>query len=136
MKIDAEKIATALKNHFPQIRFAFLFGSAQDGEIRKGGDLDVGVYLSPKKDLVDLIPKILGKIEDTTGNENIDLKIMNDADPLLAMEMLKGKRLFVRDEAMDQYAAYYSLTCRLYEDKIYWMKKQLEYRGYDVQWDH
>lgn len=64
-----------------------------------------------------------------------DITILNTAGPLIAFEALRGKRLFVRDEAMDEYAGFYSLTCRLYEDQIWWMKKQLEYRGYEVSWD-
>jgi len=72
MKLETTRLSDELKRQFPEIHFAFLFGSSQDGMV----------------------------------------------------------------EAMDAYAAWYSLTCREYEDAIAWMKKQLIYRGYEVQWDH
>jgi len=93
MKLEITRLANELKRQFPEIRFAFLFGSSQDGMVRDGGDIDLAVWL-------------------------------------------ENPSLFIRDEAMDAYAAWYSLTCREYEDALAWMKKQLIYRGYEVQWDH
>jgi hypothetical protein len=75
--------------------------------------------------------RILEFLETETSVE-CDLKILNDAEPLLAMEALQGTLLFIRKEAMDAYADFYTRTCRLYEDHMFWMKKQLEYRGYEV----
>jgi len=63
-----------------------------------------------------------------------DLVELQKAEPILASEVLRGVQLFVRPEAMDLYLRFYTLTCRKYEDRIYWMNKQLEYRGYEVQW--
>ncbi len=31
---------------------------------------------------------------------------------------------------MEEYAYFYSLTCREYEDTIVWMQRQIAYRGY------
>jgi predicted nucleotidyltransferase len=161
--LDIIKLAKGLKRSFPEILFAFLFGSARDGKVKKGSDIDIAVYLKNEmraksdgtttqrhifrsayplndrmrgsSDITALISRIMKFIETETSNE-CDLKILNDADPLLAMEALQGTILFIRKEAMDTYADFYSLICRLYEDQIFWMKKQLEYRGYEVQWDN
>lgn len=43
-----------LKNYFEgreDVAFAFLFGSAVRGGIRKEGDVDIGVYFWPEKDI-------------------------------------------------------------------------------------
>ena len=52
------------------------------------------------------------------------------------MEVLKGKILFIRESSIDDHAEFYSLTCRIYEDQITWMQKQLKYREYEVQWNN
>jgi hypothetical protein len=49
---------------------------------------------------------------------------------ILRFEALKGKLLFIRDDKMEEYAHFYSLTCREYEDTMAWMQRQLAYRGY------
>jgi len=137
--IDINKLAKGLKKSFPEILFAFLFGSARDGKVKKDSDIDIAVYLRytarGKFDKLAFFSRMSRFLETETSND-CDLKILNDADPLLAMEALQGTILFIRKEAMDTYADFYSLTCRLYEDQIFWMKKQLEYRGYEVQWDY
>ena len=75
-------------------------------------------------------------MESEISTDKFDLVVLNDAGPVLAMEALKGTILFIREESMDIYADFYSLTCHLYEDHMFWTKKQLEYRGYEVQWDN
>jgi len=55
---------------------------------------------------------------------------------LLAHEALAGKILFVREDQKLNYASFYSKIAAEYEDKIYWIQKQLEYRDYEVQWNH
>ena len=125
-----------LKHQFPEICYAFLFGSSQDGTIREGGDIDLAVWLNDFSERETLIPRIIGMVEAIVPGISCDLTLLNDAGEQLAFEALTGRELFIRDEAMDQYAAWYSLICREYEDAIAWMKKQLIYRGYEVQWDH
>ncbi|MBL7112389.1 MAG: nucleotidyltransferase domain-containing protein [Bacteroidales bacterium] len=129
-------LASELKQNFPEILFAFLFGSAQDGEIREGADIDLAVWVEDDTKRALLIPRIIGVVETVTQGVSCDLTLLNTAGVQLAFEALTGRELFIRNEAMDQYAAWYSLTCREYEDAIAWMKKQLIYRGYEVQWDH
>ena len=133
--LNINKLAKRLKEKFPEIVFAFLYGSSKDGKIRKGSDVDLAIYIHDVTDIIKLISRILKFIESETSSD-CDLNILNDAEPLLAMEALQGTLLFVREKDMDIYADFYSLTCRLYEDHIFWTKKQLEYRGYEVQWDY
>jgi len=42
--------------------------------------------------------------------------------------------LWLHKECVQLYVDFYTRTCRIREDRDYWMKKQLKYRGYDVQW--
>ncbi|MBL7112399.1 MAG: nucleotidyltransferase domain-containing protein [Bacteroidales bacterium] len=136
MNIAIQNLASDLKSRFPEICFAFLFGSSQDGEVREGADIDLAVWLEDPSKRAELIPRIIGVVEAVVPRISCDLTLLNDAGEQLAFEALTGRELFIRDEAMDHYAAWYSLTCREYEDTIAWMKKQLLYRGYEVQWDH
>ncbi len=111
-----------------EIDFALIFGSAQKGEVKGSSDIDIGVYLNTHI-TTSLLLKIIEKVENYT-HLRCDVSILNTASEILRFEALKGKLLFVRKNKIDDYALFYSLTCREYEDKITWMKKQLSYRGY------
>ena len=111
-----------------EIDFALIFGSAQKGEVKGSSDIDIGVYLNTHI-TASLLLKIIEKVENYT-HLRCDVSILNTASEILRFEALKGKLLFVRKNKIDDYALFYSLTCREYEDKIAWMKKQLSYRGY------
>ncbi len=53
MEIDG-KVLESLKNYFEgrdDISFAFLFGSAARGKVRREGDVDIAVYFEPEKEL-------------------------------------------------------------------------------------
>lgn len=125
----------------PEITFAYLFGSAQNGIIKKGSDLDIAVYLIRKNKNNDketqLRLKILRLLESAvTVFDNFDVVVLNDTSTILGMQALQGKLLFVKTEYENLHAEFYSFTCRKFEYHSFWMKKQLEYRGYEVQWDN
>ena len=132
----AEKLKT-----LPEIAFAYIFGSAQNGTIKKGSDLDIAVYLinkgENKAEKSELRLKIMRLLESAVpGFDNFDVVVLNESGTILGMQALQGTLLFVKPEHEDLYADYYSYTCRKYEYDSFWMKKQLEYRGYEVQWDN
>jgi uncharacterized protein len=129
-------LSTSLRDAFPGICWAFLFGSAKNGVVRNGGDLDIGVWLHDPAKRMELIPDIIGLIEKQVPGIDIDLTILNNTGSQLSMEALRGTELFIREEAMSDYSSWYAFTCRNYEYDMAWMKKQLKYRGYEVQWDH
>lgn len=122
-----QNLAADLKT-IPEIDFALLFGSAQSGVVKEGSDFDIGVYLNTPV-TPDLILSIVKSVENTVSAE-CDLTILNAASEILRFETLKGKVLFIRDHKMEEYAHFYSLTCREYEDTMAWMQRQLAYRGY------
>ncbi|MGC9355666.1 MAG: type VII toxin-antitoxin system MntA family adenylyltransferase antitoxin [Mariniphaga sp.] len=140
MKYDRNILAEILKT-IPEIAFAYLFGSAQNGTINEGSDLDIAVYLTEegknKNEKTELRLKILRMLESAVpGFDNFDVVILNNASTFLGMQALQGTLLFVKPEHEDLYVDFYSYTCRKFEYDTFWMKKQLEYRGYEIEWDY
>jgi predicted nucleotidyltransferase len=137
MKVRSSQIAQLarqLEKKFPGICFAYLFGSAVNGNLSPLSDIDIAIYLDPHTDRIKLLPEIAGVVEKIFPGRETDIVLLNEAGELIAMEALKGKILFIREEALDLHAEFYSVTCRLSEDRLVWMKRQLNYRGYEVQW--
>lgn len=140
MKFNHNLLTEKLKT-LPEIAFVYLFGSAQNGTIKKGSDLDIAVYLVRKEknndEETELRLKILRLLESAVpGFDNFDVVVLNETSTILGMQALQGKLLFVKPEFENLHAEFYSFTCRKFEYDSFWMKKQLEYRGYEVQWDN
>jgi predicted nucleotidyltransferase len=140
MRFDRNILAEKLKT-LPEIAFAYIFGSAQIGTIKKGSDLDIAVYLinrgENKAEKSELRLKIIRQLESAVpGFDNFDVVVLNESGTILGMQALQGTLLFVKPEHENLYADFYSYTCRKYEYDSFWMKKQLEYRGYEVQWNN
>jgi predicted nucleotidyltransferase len=133
--IDIQQVTQAIRENFPDIAFAYLFGSSQEGIVKDKSDIDIAVYY--KGDDIFIRFRIEEQLEKAIGREiPIDVvELQKTSNFILAFEALRGRLLFVRDECMDDYINFYTFTCRQHEDEIYRMKKQLEYRGYEVQWD-
>lgn len=113
MKIPLEKLLLGLRD--PGILAAWLFGSARDGEVRPGSDLDVGVLFAGKPSL-DTLAECRARLQRATGVEEVDLVPLNTASPLVRFEALCGRRLVCADEA--RCAEFASLTAREYEDEM------------------
>lgn len=129
-----EDLAEILLNNFQEIHFALLFGSAQDGIVKKGSDIDIGIFYNFEYDKTDLLLKLTAVFEKFLPETFFDITILNKASSILRFEALQGKVLFVRENQENRFGDFYTLTCSEYEDRTFWMKKQLEYRGYEIQW--
>ncbi len=85
----------------------YLFGSHAEGREHRESDVDIGVLLdrsvvSSKKERFDLSLRIFADLRATTGLENIDLVVLNDAPPLLGRRIVtEGRRLICRDSEID-----------------------------------
>ena len=132
--INIQDIASAIKDNFPEIPFAHIFGTSATGVVNNGSDIDIAIWY----DGPDLFikAKVLEILEPVVNNIPVDIINIREANPLLAHEALAGNILFVRDEQKLFYASFYSRIAAEFEDKIYWIQKQLQYRGYEVQWNH
>jgi len=127
IQFSIQNLTADLKT-IPEIDFALLFGSANAGVLGKHSDVDIGVYLNTPI-TPELMLSIVKSVENSVSAD-CDLTVLNTASEILRFEALKGKVLFIRDDKMEGYANFYSLTCREYEDTIAWMQRQMAYRGY------
>ncbi len=110
----------------PRVVAATIFGSAQDGRVSPGSDLDLAVlfrtplpaeeFLQFYSDLCDQIP----------GVEAVDLVRLDHANPILAFEAIRGRFLCKNDP--DKTAEFFSLVCREYEDVMGNMEHQRRLR--------
>lgn len=77
-------------------------------DLRGSSDVDVGVLVAPGtiwsvKEKV----RLALALENLMGCSRVDLVILQEADPFLAVEIIRGERLYVRDEyKADEYDLY------------------------------
>jgi len=85
----------------------FLF---KDGSTLSPGpsDVDMGVKLIHRRTLTVKEKVLLAiRLEDLFGVNRVDLAILSDADPFLAANIVRGERLFFRNEdEADEYELY------------------------------
>lgn len=112
--VDFDRLAEFFRAD-ANVACATVFGSAADGMVAPGSDLDVAVlFLEPPAtgeatlryytSLCDAVPEV----------ERLDFINLNQANPILAFEALRGRMLCKNDS--DRTAAFSSLVCREYED--------------------
>lgn len=101
----------ALKEYFDgrdDIAFAFLFGSAANGKVRKEGDVDIAVYFRPERDIEwEVFNKTFGGERriglDTERllRKEVDLVVLNRARAVLADEIVrKGRPIVIKDKGV------------------------------------
>ncbi len=115
MKLDLDALATALAED-PRVILATLFGSARDGVVRPGSDVDIGVLLAPALTAVEFYTFYVEMTARLKTIAELDLVDLNHAGSVLAFEALCGRRLLVRDR--DAVAAFSSRVAREYEDDM------------------
>lgn len=110
MEID-EKVLESLKTYFEgrdDIAFAFLFGSAARGRVRREGDVNIAVYFKHEKEVeweafnrtYEGENRIALDLERLLKKE-VDLVVLNRARAVIADEIIrKGKPLILRDRGI------------------------------------
>ena len=109
----------------PNVIAVWAFGSAQDGHIREGGDLDIGILFESPPSL-DELAELRSDLQQALRFDEIDLVALNRANPLLRFEALSGRLIFCRD--LVSRADFASLTAREYEDEMAQLRLALSYR--------
>ena len=122
---DPKQLASALEEQLPEVDFCFLMGSSVSGTVEAYSDLDLAFYLN-KKPSYEFYGKAMDAVRSMVPNVRCDVGILNSAEPVYRFEALKGKLLFTRDE--EQYAAFFSRTCREYESQMFDYERQRRYR--------
>lgn len=122
-KIEAHILQTILKclTRFPGIKLAFLFGSFAGGYASATSDLDVALLFEKKPDysLLESIKDVLSK----HIKREIDLLVLNDALPVIRMQVLKRGHLLIK--STPYYENFFTRTIEDYDDlKI--VRKEIE----------
>lgn len=99
----------------PKVVAAWVFGSAQSGQIKPGSDVDVGVLFESKPSLAELL-ELTGELQQIVPFAEVDLVPLNEANPILRFEAISGRAVFCRDAG--RRAEFASLTAREYEDEM------------------
>ena len=112
--VDESRLAVVWPNHV-QIVAAWVFGSAQQGAVPQGSDLDIAVLFIQRPTLEERLA-LLADLQRAAGLEEVDLLILNEASPIARMEALSGPLLFCRDDGARSIFA--SLAAREYESEM------------------
>ncbi len=113
VEVDLNKLGAYLQRD-RRVVGATVFGSAQDGRVRPGSDLDLAVLFDQPLSGEEFLRFYSELCDQVPGVEKVDLIRLNEADPILAFEAISGIFLCTNDR--DKMAGYFSLTCREYED--------------------
>lgn len=114
MKVDLQSIPMCFSRD-GNVVAAWVFGSAQGGNVRPEGDIDIGV-LFVRKPLLDELAELRSCLQDALSYDDIDLVALNDASPILRFEAVSGRPVYVTDA--EARAGFVSLTAREYEDEM------------------
>jgi len=125
MKIDIKKLSQSIQEKCPEIVFAFIHGSAKEGIVNPGSDVDIAVYIDGKISF-DIITKVYDAVMDVIKNAEPDIGILNNADPIYRFEALNGSLLLSRDK--EKYLDFFVRTCKEYEMQIADYERQKKYR--------
>ena len=118
VEVDAKTAAECLAG-FPCIVAAWVFGSAQSGIVRTGGDIDVALLFDHRLSLDELVD-VRCALQKALHCDEIDLVPLNDAAAILRFEAVSGQLIFCRNESVR--AAFVSLTAREYESDMAFLK--------------
>ena len=123
--LNIDKLIASLENSCPEVVFALLHGSARDGFIKRGSDIDLAFYLK-KRATLSFYERVMSAVSEIAPGIECDIGILNNAEPVYRFEALRGKLLFARD--YEAYLKFYSLTCREYESQLADYERQHRYR--------
>ena len=125
MKFDADKLGQMIEARCPEVCFALLHGSAKEGDVRPGGDIDIALYMDGRATL-ETFGQVIEIVSELAPGVKCDPGVLNGAEPVYRFEALKGKLLFCRDQ--ERYVDFFSLTCREYESQMADYQRQHKYR--------
>ncbi|NLX25859.1 MAG: hypothetical protein GXY61_07865 [Lentisphaerae bacterium] len=122
---DPKELGEKLERACPEAIFCLLMGSAVGGIVKEGSDLDLAFYLegAPTLNFYSRVSKV---VDELAPGVRCDTGILNRTEPVFRFEALKGQLLFVRNE--EQYARFFSLSCREYESQMFDYERQRKYR--------
>lgn len=118
-KVDWQKIEKVCEQ-VNNLLAVMVFGSAREGSIKPGSDLDIGVLFFAAPSLDERV-MLREQLQKSLHFDDIDLVILNEASPITRFEAISGRLVFVRDRS--RWAEFFSLTAREYEDEMAFLQK-------------
>jgi predicted nucleotidyltransferase len=120
IKVDFNKLSDFFVRD-KNVACAIVFGSSQNGSINPGSDLDVGIlFHTPPKNSIEEFEYYRKLCDYTDFADVVDMVVMNNANEILAFEILNGRYVDKKDP--EKTAEFFSYTCRVYEDTMYTQK--------------
>lgn len=77
----------------PEIRFAYVFGSAGRGKLRPLSDVDVAVYLDDAVDPIRTRLELIAIVAKHLGTDAVDVVVLNRAPTALVGRILQSRRV-------------------------------------------
>ncbi len=125
VRFDPAALGARLEENLPEAVFCLLMGSASEGLVAPGSDLDLAFYLSGSRSL-EFYLKVQEAAEAVVPGVRCDVGVLNGCEPVYRFEALKGRLIFCRDP--ETYQGFFSLTCREYESQMASYARQHRYR--------
>lgn len=120
-KVEIDRISDVVSGR-ANVLAAWLFGSAQGGQVRPGADIDVAVVFRTAPGL-DELTELRADLQEALAFEEIDLVVLNDASAVLRFEAASGRLL--HSACAESVAGFVSLAAREYEDEMALMQRHL-----------
>jgi hypothetical protein len=120
--IDMESLSSFFEER-SNCEVVYLFGSAKDGTVEEGSDVDLAVLFAEKPGIRELAT-LRADLQSLLHYEEFDVVVLNGASPWLRFEALRGRRVHSRDRSKE--AVFASLTAREYEDERAMFEKAMK----------
>ena len=118
-----EQAIAGVLARYPDVTAAYLFGSHAEGREHPGSDVDlalVGSHDRLAEQRLDLLADLV-----CAGIDNVDLVLLDDADPALRFEAVRHNRLVYARREFD-HGSHYSRVVREYFDFEPYLRVQRE----------
>jgi predicted nucleotidyltransferase len=107
------------------IRLALLFGSGVSGKTHARSDLDIAILLrNPELSFSDLA-QLVHELQPAAGEKNLDLALLNRADPLFLRKIAENCILLFGSES--EFHRFKILAFRRYQDHLPFLRIEREY---------
>lgn len=117
-----ENTIQARLDRYNDVTLAFMFGSAAAGRQTPASDLDIALLFREAPGRERRIEHIRAELEEATGKE-VDLVLLDDASPIIRMQVLKKGILLIRRESA--YEEFFTRTVNEYDDLKY-QRREIE----------
>jgi predicted nucleotidyltransferase len=124
IKTRIQRILTTFINEYPQIRSAYLFGSAAQGKAETASDIDIAIRLSPEQppeSCFHLRLELMGAVGDALGRKT-DIVILNTASLYMIHQVLRHG-ILLHAKSMEDEADYADVKQKEYFDFKYYVDR-------------